>query len=103
MMDRIEASSKGDQQALSGIEKQALERNAKYKNWICDEEKMARTKSGDALYMHCLPADIGAEVTPGVMKKHQFNVSREAQFKVYVIMAMLASAKVPDLAERLQS
>jgi ornithine carbamoyltransferase len=51
--------------------------------------------------MHCLPADIGAEVTPGVMARHTVNVAREASWKAFVIMALLATAKVPDLSEKL--
>ena len=101
MMERVAANEAGDKAALADIERRALERNAKHKDWICDEAKMAKTKGGDALYMHCLPADIGAEVTPGVMEAHRLNVAREAQFKVYVIMALLATAKVPDLISRL--
>jgi hypothetical protein len=31
------------------------------------------------------------------------NVAREAQWKVYVIMAMLAVAKVPELARKLEA
>jgi ornithine carbamoyltransferase len=52
--------------------------------------------------MHCLPADIGDEVTPGVMEKHRVNVAREANKKIYVIMALLAVAKVQDLSARLK-
>ena len=55
----------------------------------------------DALYLHCLPADIGAEVSPGVMERFRVDVAREANKKVYVIMALLAAAKVTDLAARL--
>jgi ornithine carbamoyltransferase len=57
--------------------------------------------TADALYLHCLPADIGAEVTAGVMDRFTVAVAREANKKMYVIMAMLAAAMVPDLAERL--
>ena len=57
--------------------------------------------TADALYLHCLPADIGAEVSPGVMDRFRVAVAKEANKKVYVIMAMLAAAKVPNLAERL--
>ena len=32
----------------------------------------------DALYLHCLPADIGAEVSPGVMERFRVDVAREA-------------------------
>jgi ornithine carbamoyltransferase len=51
--------------------------------------------------MHCLPADIGAEVSPGVMERHRFNVAREANKKVYVVMALLAAAKSHDLVPAL--
>jgi knotted carbamoyltransferase YgeW len=101
MMERIDANKKKDAAKMKEIEAKALEQNAKYKHWICDEKKMAATHKGDALYMHCLPADIGAEVSPGVMQKHVVNVAKEANWKVYVIMALLATAKVKDLAKRL--
>jgi ornithine carbamoyltransferase len=64
---------------------------------------MTLTAGGDALYMHCLPADIGDEVTPGVMERHRFNLAREANKKVYVIMALLAGAKVPGLSNALNA
>ena len=100
MTERVAANTAGDAEAMADIERRALERNARFTDWICDERRMGLTAGGDALYMHCLPADIGAEVTPGVMDRHRVNVAREANFKVYVIMAMLAAAKLPDLAER---
>ncbi|HIA02946.1 MAG TPA: knotted carbamoyltransferase YgeW, partial [Myxococcales bacterium] len=65
------------------------------------ERRMALTQGGDALYMHCLPADIGDEVSSSVMARHTVNVSREANWKVYVIMAMLAVGKVDNLVSRL--
>ena len=103
MMERVDANRAGDTAAMADIERRALERNAQYTDWICDERRMALTEGGDALYMHCLPADIGDEVTPGVMDRHRVNVAREANYKVYVIMAMLAVAKIPDLAHRLNT
>ena len=62
---------------------------------------MALTRDGAALYMHCLPADIGAEVSPGVMEGAKLDVAREANKKVFVIMALLACSKVPSLVEKL--
>ena len=100
MADRIAAHAAGDERALGAIEQHGLEQNARFNDWICDERRMALTS--DALYMHCLPADIGAEVTPGVMERFKVEVAREAQWKMYVIMAMIAGAKVPDLASRLR-
>ncbi|MDP6935285.1 MAG: knotted carbamoyltransferase YgeW, partial [Myxococcota bacterium] len=101
MLQRVDANRSGDEARMAEIEQACLEQNSRYRDWICDERRMALTEGGDALYMHCLPADIGDEVTPGVMARHRFNVAREANKKVYVIMALLAAAKVPDLVERL--
>ena len=101
MQERVAADAAGDLEALEAIEARALARNATHADWICDERRMALTEGGSARYLHCLPADIGAEVTPGVMAAHATDVAREANGKVYVIMALLAGAKVPDLAERL--
>ena len=99
MLERVEPSRAGDRAALAAIEKRALERNAAHRDWICDERRMRLTR--DALYMHCLPADIGAEVSGGVMERFKVDVARQANKKLYVVMALLASAKVPGLAGRL--
>ena len=102
MLERVDANQKRDKARMGEIERRSLERNASHKDWICDERRMGLTRGGDALYMHCLPADIGDEVTPGVMAKHRVNVAREANKKLYVIMALLAVAKVRDLGRRLE-
>jgi knotted carbamoyltransferase YgeW len=101
MLERNEANRRGDHSLMADIEAQSLERNAAHTDWICDERRMGLTAAGEALYMHCLPADIGSEVTPGVMANFRHAVAREANKKVYVIMALLAGAKEPRLAERL--
>ncbi len=103
MVERVAANASGDEAELAAIEQRALERNAQFTDWICDERRMATTRAGDALYMHCLPADIGAEVSPPVMERHTINVARQANWKMYVVMALLAGAKVPDLATALES
>jgi ornithine carbamoyltransferase len=99
MFERVAANERGDTAALRDIEQRALAHNAQYRDWICDERRMALTDG--AIYLHCLPADIGDEVTEGVMDRFRVHVAREANKKVYVIMAMLAAAKVPDLATAL--
>ncbi|MGZ4680463.1 MAG: knotted carbamoyltransferase YgeW, partial [Ilumatobacteraceae bacterium] len=96
MLERVTANRAGDARAMRDIEERALVSNAMHRSWICDERRMALT--ADALYLHCLPADIGAEVSPGVMDRFRVAVAREANKKVYVVMAMLAAAKVSDLA-----
>jgi knotted carbamoyltransferase YgeW len=101
MLERVAANARGDSAELVAIEGRALDRNRSATNWICDEERMATTADGSALYMHCLPADIGDEVTPGVMQSARLDVAREANKKMYVIMSMLAVAKQPQLRQRL--
>lgn len=101
MVERVGANAAGDGDELARIEQRALDRNAEHTDWICDERRMGLTAGGDALYMHCLPADIGAEVSPGVMAQHKVNVAREANWKVYVVMALIAAGKVPDLGAAL--
>jgi len=101
MLERVAANQRGDKGALGEIEKRALARNAQHRDWICDERRMGLTAGGRALYMHPLPADIGDEVQPSVMRAHRLNVAEEAQKKMYVIMALLAVGKQPDLADRL--
>jgi knotted carbamoyltransferase YgeW len=101
MQERVEAHHAGDAEGMAEIEGRALERNAGHRDWICDERRMALTAGGDALYMHCLPADVGAEVSARVMEHFRNDVARQANKKVYVIMAALAAAKVKDLPRRL--
>lgn len=110
MGERVAANRAGDAVLLKDIEHRALQQNAQHRDWICDERRMALTggtgggtREGDALYLHCLPADIGAEVSPGVMDRFRVSVAREANKKVYVIMAMLAVAKVRGLGRRLDA
>jgi knotted carbamoyltransferase YgeW len=101
MLERVEANRGRDRARLAEIERRALERNAAHRDWICDQRRMGLTRGGNGLYLHCLPADIGAEVTPEVMERHRIDVARQANHKLYVIMALLAAAKVPALGRRL--
>jgi knotted carbamoyltransferase YgeW len=99
MFERVAANQAHDTAGLRDIEQRALAMNAGHRDWICDDRRMALTN--DALYLHCLPADIGAEVTPAVMDRFRVAVAEEANKKVYVVMALLAAAKVDDLAARI--
>jgi knotted carbamoyltransferase YgeW len=94
---------RSDPRRMKEIEAEALARNARHDHWICDEERMSLTRGGDALYMHCLPADIGAEVSAAVMDRARFSVAAEANKKLYVIMALLATAKVRRLRVALET
>ncbi len=100
MVERVEANRNKNRDALADIERRALERNRSFTDWICDERRMELTR--DALYMHCLPADIGAEVSAGVMDQFRVDLAREANKKVYAIMALLAAAKTRGLKDQLR-
>ncbi len=100
MLERVDSS--GDSKAMAAIEARALERNSLHMDWICNEERMASTRGGEALYMHCLPADIGAEVSAGILEGARWDLAREANKKLYVMMAALAVAKERNLAGRLE-
>lgn len=68
---------------------EALELSKKYKHWICDEEKMRLTKK-HAIYMHCLPADRGYEVTDAVIDGSQSRVFPEAENRLHTCKSVMA-------------
>jgi knotted carbamoyltransferase YgeW len=101
MLERVTANRAKDSERMKAIEAEALVRNLNHQDWICNERRMATTQNGSAIYMHCLPADIGDEVTQGVMDRARVDLAREANKKVYAIMALLAVAKAEDLRGQL--
>jgi ornithine carbamoyltransferase len=94
---------KGDRDGLKALEKECLANNARFKNWECDAKKMKLTRGGQALYMHCLPADISGvscaqgEVSAGVFEQYRIATYREASFKPFVIAAMMLMARVKNV------
>ncbi|MCF8379571.1 MAG: knotted carbamoyltransferase YgeW [Bacteroidales bacterium] len=96
-----------DAEGLKALEKSCLVQNANFTNWECDEEKMKLTKNGEALYMHCLPADITdvsckqGEVSEKVFEKYRIDTYKEAGYKPYIIAAMMMSNRFDDPGETL--
>jgi N-acetylornithine carbamoyltransferase len=74
---------------LFGNEREALALNARHKDWICDARRM-QLAADDSIYMHCLPADRGSEVTDEVIDGEQSVVFQEAENRLHSGKALLA-------------
>jgi ornithine carbamoyltransferase len=74
---------------LFGKEEEALALNARYRDWICDARRMSLAADG-AIYMHCLPADRGHEVTDEVIDGPQSVVFQEAENRLHTGKALMA-------------
>ncbi|MGB4205407.1 MAG: knotted carbamoyltransferase YgeW [Bacteroidales bacterium] len=104
MQQRTELLKVADKPGLIELEKYCLANNAKYMDWCCDEEMMKLTHNGNALYMHCLPADISGvscehgEVSAGVFDKYRIFTYKEAGYKPYIIAAMMLANRFENPA-----
>lgn len=109
MEKRTELLKNGKNRELDELEKECLARNAAFKNWECDENKMKLTRNGEALYMHCLPADISGvscregEVSAAVFNKYRIATYLEAGFKPYIIAAMIVNNRFSNPARVMES
>jgi ornithine carbamoyltransferase len=74
---------------MFGDESEALAYAAGFKGWICDAKRMSLA-SADALYMHCLPADRGYEVTDEVIDGARSVVYDEAENRLHTGKALMA-------------
>ncbi|MFP4023500.1 MAG: knotted carbamoyltransferase YgeW [Thiohalospira sp.] len=105
MQQRTELLKNKDVEGLKELEQTCLANNAKYKDWEYNEAKMKLTKNQDALYMHCLPADISGvsckegEVNAEVFEKYRIRTYLEAGFKPYIIAAMMFTNKFENTSE----
>lgn len=105
MQQRTELLRESNYDGLKALEKQCLSQNAKHKDWHCTEEMMKLTKDGQALYMHCLPADISGvscasgEVQDTVFERYRIATYKEASWKPYIIAAMILARKYAEPAQ----
>jgi knotted carbamoyltransferase YgeW len=108
MQKRTELLLNSNSDGLKTLEKECLENNARYKNWECNEENMKLTRNGNALYMHCLPADISGvscvqgEVAKTVFEKYRIETYKEAGYKPYIIASMILSSQFENIAKTLE-
>jgi len=70
-------------------ESQMVDAIRRYESWICDERRMSLAKE-DAIYMHCLPADRGIEVTDAVIDGPQSVVYDQAENRMHAQNAIMA-------------
>ena len=98
-----------DKVGLRDLEKECLANNARFQHWECDEQKMRLTKNGNALYMHCLPADITSvscaqgEVSKDVFERYRIATYAEAGYKPFVIAAIIFLSRIKDPVEKLRT
>jgi knotted carbamoyltransferase YgeW len=108
MQRRTELLKARDKKALDDLEKVCLANNSRHRHWECNEANMKLTRGGQALYMHCLPADITGvscergEVAAETFDRYRIHTYQEAGFKPFVIAAMILLARCPDPAATLE-
>ena len=108
MEKRTDLYGAGDFAGIDALEKELLAQNAQHTDWECTEKLMSTTKNGNALYLHCLPADISGvscrqgEVEASVFDRYRTPLYKQASFKPYIIAAMIFLSKVEDPAMMLQ-
>ena len=109
MQQRTKLLQAADKEGLKALEQTCLANNAKFKNWEYNDAKKKLTKNQDALYMHCLPADISGvsckegEVNGDVFEQYRIRTYLEASFKPYIIAAMMFTTKFEKPSEVLQN
>jgi len=108
MEERTRLLKQGSQSELKDLEKRCLENNRQFIDWECGEELMSTTRGGEALYMHCLPADISGvscergEVAASVFDRYRVPQYNQAGYKPYIISAMMFLSKFKNPAEKLK-
>jgi knotted carbamoyltransferase YgeW len=109
MQKRTELLKVSDKDGLKQLEKECLANNAKHQDWECTRAKMDLTANKQALYMHCLPADItdvsckAGEVSADVFEQYRIPTYHEASYKPFVISALMFLTRIQDPAAKLET
>lgn len=108
MERRTNLLKNSDKEGLKLLEKECLANNANFKNWECNLNLMKLTRNGNALYQHCLPADITdvsckeGEVSKDVFDKYRVHTYQQASYKPFVIAAMIFLTRVKDPIHKIE-
>lgn len=109
MQQRTELLKNADKAGLKELEQVCLANNANFKDWEYNADKQKVTKNQDALYMHCLPADISGvsckegEVDGDVFEQYRIPTYIEAGYKPYIIAAMMFTNRFKNPGETLKA
>jgi knotted carbamoyltransferase YgeW len=109
MQQRTDLLKNADKAGLKDLEQVCLANNAHFKDWEYNTDKQKVTKNQDALYMHCLPADISGvsckegEVDGDVFEQYRIPTYLEAGYKPYIIAAMMFTNRFKNPGEALQN
>jgi len=100
MEKRTNLYANSDFDGIKALEKELLAQNAGHRDWECTEDLMKITRDANALYLHCLPADISGvsckegEVAGSVFERYRVPLYKQASQKPYIIAAMIFLAKI---------
>jgi knotted carbamoyltransferase YgeW len=109
MQQRTSLLMTGDKTGLKELEQVCLANNARFTDWEYDATKMKLTKNRNALYMHCLPADISGvsckqgEVSAEAFENYRIKTYQQAGFKPYIIAAMMFTNRFGNPGEVLKN
>ncbi|MGA2083568.1 MAG: knotted carbamoyltransferase YgeW [Holophaga sp.] len=109
MERRTQLLKVSDKDGLKQLEQECLANNARFTSWECDRAKMNLTAGKQALYMHCLPADItdvsckAGEVSAEVFEQYRIPTYHEASYKPFVISALIFLARMQDPKAKLEA
>jgi ornithine carbamoyltransferase len=76
--------------ASMGQEEEQAQREQAFRGFLVDDALMARADAG-AIFLHCLPAHRGEEVTESVIEGKQSRVWDEAENRLHVQKALMAT------------
>ena len=105
MQNRTQLLMNSDRNGLKELEQVCLANNARYKDWEYNEQVRKLTRNADALYMHCLPADISGEscahgeVSKETFERYRIQTYLEAGYKPYIIAAMMLTNRYKNPAD----